>query len=678
LIARIQAEAAKLARELKHNAVIELHILLAWLLVVESLGHPDKDVVRANLKEGLRNSLVDGKVGPAKGPSLNISPGGKAYLLQISQNSESLELFRELLEKSGISEKEVKIRTSKPTSESSGELSELDQALAALNAMTGLADVKQKMNDLVAIEKVRRVKEAQGVKTVPSGLNFIFSGDPGTGKTTVARLVGDIYRALGLLSSGHLVEVTQKDLIARYVGQTAPKTQGVIKSALGGVLFIDEAYSLAQENAGGFGAEAIATLVAGMENNRDDLAVIVAGYTEEMIPFIDSNPGLKSRFTRQFYFENYSTSELFQMFEKNCADYQITLGEEAGIRVKRHLDFNPTGGSNGNGRYLRKLFEAVYERMAIRVSGSETIKASQASEFLPEDIPQTLGVNSAPTTIEAALEELDALIGLQSVKDKMREIVAVQGARIALEKANRPTQPPALNLVFSGPPGTGKTTVARIVARIYQALGALPRGHIVEVGRENLVGQYVGQTAPKVVKRVEEAMGGVLFIDEAYTLTLSKNGQNDFGSEAVAALLTQMENKRGTFATIAAGYKEEMQQFLESNPGLKSRMDHIIEFEDYKPQELLEIFVQIATINQVSVSDDVKARLMTHLKSNQTGGVEGNGRYVRRLYDAAYMKLAQRAAKVDFDLEVLGKFISDDIPEAISKTKVQHPIGFQA
>ena len=678
MIARIQAEAAKLARELKHNAVIELHILLAWLLVVESLGHPDKDVVRANLKEGLRNSLVDGKVGPAKGPSLNISPGGKAYLLQISQNSESLELFRELLEKSGISEKEVKIRTSKPTSESSGELSELDQALAALNAMTGLADVKQKMNDLVAIEKVRRVKEAQGVKTVPSGLNFIFSGDPGTGKTTVARLVGDIYRALGLLSSGHLVEVTQKDLIARYVGQTAPKTQGVIKSALGGVLFIDEAYSLAQENAGGFGAEAIATLVAGMENNRDDLAVIVAGYTEEMIPFIDSNPGLKSRFTRQFYFENYSTSELFQMFEKNCADYQITLGEEAGIRVKRHLDFNPTGGSNGNGRYLRKLFEAVYERMAIRVSGSETIKASQASEFLPEDIPQTLGVNSAPTTIEAALEELDALIGLQSVKDKMREIVAVQGARIALEKANRPTQPPALNLVFSGPPGTGKTTVARIVARIYQALGALPRGHIVEVGRENLVGQYVGQTAPKVVKRVEEAMGGVLFIDEAYTLTLSKNGQNDFGSEAVAALLTQMENKRGTFATIAAGYKEEMQQFLESNPGLKSRMDHIIEFEDYKPQELLEIFVQIATINQVSVSDDVKARLMTHLKSNQTGGVEGNGRYVRRLYDAAYMKLAQRAAKVDFDLEVLGKFISDDIPEAISKTKVQHPIGFQA
>jgi SpoVK/Ycf46/Vps4 family AAA+-type ATPase len=678
LIARIQAEAAKLARELKHNAVIELHILLAWLLVVEALGHPDKDVVRANLKEALRNALVDGKVGPAKGPSLNISPGGKVYLLQISQNSESLELFRELLEKSGISEKEVKIRSSKQTGESPAELSELDQALAALTAMTGLADVKQKMNDLVAIEKVRRVKEAQGVKTVPSGLNFIFSGDPGTGKTTVARLVGDIYRALGLLSSGHLVEVTQKDLIARYVGQTAPKTQGVIKSALGGVLFIDEAYSLAQENAGGFGAEAIATLVAGMENNRDDLAVIVAGYTEEMIPFIDSNPGLKSRFTRQFYFENYSTSELFQMFEKNCADYQITLGEEAGIRVKRHLDFNPTGGSNGNGRYVRKLFEAVHDRMFIRVSANETIKASQTYEFLPEDIPQTLGVNSAPTTIEAALEELDALIGLQSVKDKMREIVAVQGARIALEKANRPTQPPAINLVFSGPPGTGKTTVARIVARIYQALGALPRGHIVEVGRENLVGQYVGQTAPKVVKRVEEAMGGVLFIDEAYTLTLTKNGPYDFGSEAVAALLTQMENKRGTFAIIAAGYKDEMQQFLESNPGLKSRMDHIIEFEDYKPQELLEIFLQIAKSNQVSVSAEVQTKLISHLEKNQTGGVEGNGRYVRRLYDAAASKVAQRASKVDFDLEVLGKFISDDIPDSISKAKVQNPIGFQA
>lgn len=678
MIARIQAEAARLARELKHNAVIDLHILLAWLIVIENLSHPNKDVVRANLRERLKKALQDGKVGEAKGPSLNISPEAKLYLREISQNSSDLAKFKELLEKSGISDTDVVIGTPSSAGDGTGtEGTALDNALAALNSMIGLSDVKKKMNDLVAIEKVRQVQIARGIKTVSSGMNLVFTGDPGTGKTSVARLVGDIYKELGLLSSGHLVEVSQPDLVAKYVGQTTNKTQKVIDSAKGGVLFIDEAYALAQENAGGYGAEAINTLVKAMDDFRDDFAVIVAGYTEEMIPFINSNPGLKSRFTQQFYFENYKTSELFEIFEKSCRDYSINLTDEVGVRVKRHLDLNPTGGSNGNGRYVRNLFASMYDRMAIRAAADGIIEAHELAEFQPEDVPYSLSSHSSPTSISEALAELDGMIGLQSVKDKMREIIAVQGARIALEKANRPTLPPALNLVFSGPPGTGKTTVARIVAKIYQALGALPRGHMVEVGRENLVGKYVGQTAPKVIERVDEAMGGVLFIDEAYSLSVSAS-PTDFGAEAIATLITQIENKRGNFATIVAGYKEEMETFLESNPGLKSRMDHTIEFENYSAEELLQIFLQLAEENQVAVVDDVREKLKTHLDTNETGGAEGNGRYVRRLFDVIYANMAQRAAQVDFDLDVLSYFLPEDVPKAISKAKTRNPIGFQA
>lgn len=677
MLARIQAEAARIARELKHNAVTEIHILLAWLLVVEELKHPNKDVVRANLRERLKRAIADGKVGEAKGPSLSISPEGRNYLREIAAESSNLDKFKELLEKCGISDASVVIDTG-ATSGEAGQQSELDTALQALNSMIGLTEVKKKMNDLVAIEKVRAVQEARGIKTVRSGLNLIFTGDPGTGKTTVARLVGDIYRALGLLSSGHLVEASQSDLIAKYVGQTTNKTQKVIDSALGGVLFIDEAYALSQKDAGGYGAEAINTLVKAMDDNRENLAVIVAGYTEEMIPFINSNPGLKSRFTNQFYFENYTTAELFQIFQSSCRDLEITFSEEVGVRVKRHLDLNPTSGSGGNGRYVRNFFAAMYDNMAIRAMADGIIEDGEMSEFVAEDVPYSLSDHKAPTTVAKALEELDSLVGLQSVKDKMREIVAVQGARITLEKANRPAPTPALNLVFTGPPGTGKTTVARIVSRIYQALGALPRGHIIEVGREDLVAQYVGQTAPKVAARVEEALGGVLFVDEAYSLAIGSGQGANFGEEAIATLITHIENKRGTFATILAGYKDEMQTFLNVNPGLKSRMDHTVEFQDYTPAELLQIFLQLAEKNQVAVTDDVRVALKAHFDTNPTGGAEGNGRYVRKLYDATYTNMAVRASALDFDLDTLSVFIPGDVPKQLSKRVAKNPIGFQA
>jgi SpoVK/Ycf46/Vps4 family AAA+-type ATPase len=678
MIARIQAESARLAREHKHSAVIDIHVLLAWLIAVEELEHPNKNIVRANLTSAVRTAIEDGKVGPAKGPSLNLSPEARSYLKQISTQYKNSDLFAQLLEKSGVSATSVVVNPPKAGTPAVEIAAELQAALDELDSMIGLAEVKKRMHELVQIQQVRLAQKAQGKKTNPTGLNLIFTGDPGTGKTTVARIVGKIYRTLGLLESGHVVEVSQSDLIAEYVGQTTKKTQDAIDSAVGGVLFIDEAYALAQKENGGYGQEAINTLVKAMDDKREVLAVIVAGYTEEMIPFIDANPGLKSRFSKQFYFENYTSGELFSIFAKTCSDYEIKINDEVDLAVRRHLDINPTSGANGNGRYVRNLFSMMYDHMAVRAAEDGIIEDHEMSEFHIDDVPFSLQKHERPGSVDDALAELDELVGLEGVKQKLKEIVHIQQARVVLEKANRPTPPPALNMVFLGPPGTGKTTVARIVARIFQSIGTLPQGQLVEVGREDLVAHYVGQTAPKVVARVKEAMGGVLFLDEAYSIT-NNSGGNDFGQEALAALITQIENQRGQFSFICAGYKSEMEQFLTANPGLKSRMDHVVEFTDYSAQELVDIFVALSRKQQIDVPSDTKTALKKHFESNETGGAAGNGRYARKLFDAVYTNMALRAAGVNFDLSALSSFLPTDVPKLLEKQKkTSQPIGFQA
>lgn len=490
------------------------------------------------------------------------------------------------------------------------------------------------------------------------------------------------------MKSGHIVEVSQSDLIAEYVGQTTAKTQKVINKALDGVLFIDEAYALVNKDAGGYGQEAINTLVKAIDDNRDRLAVIVAGYTEEMIPFINANPGLQSRFTKQFYFENYSTPELFEIFQKHSKELGIVIKDDVESLVKRHLDINPTSGANGNGRYVRNLFEMMYDSMAIRALEDGVIEDHEMTEFSAEDVPFSLEKHERPGKVEDVLAELDELIGLDSVKQKLRQIVAVQQARIYSEKAGLPAVTPALNMVFTGPPGTGKTTVARIVARIYQSLGVLNRGQMVETGSQDLIGQYLGQTAPKVVARVKEAMGGVLFIDEAYSLVQKFSNDSDgYGKEAVATLIAQVENLRGQFALICAGYKDEMQAFLDVNPGLKSRIDHVVEFTDYNVDELVTIFLGIAAKQKITVSDNVKTKLVKHFSENETGGAQGNGRYVRKIFDLAYANMAMRAAEAGTGdtekyLAILQSFASEDIPGIIqaknSGAGNRNPIGFQA
>jgi stage V sporulation protein K len=260
-------------------------------------------------------------------------------------------------------------------------------AIAELTEMVGLAAAKNEVIALAKYIKVGRMRQARGFKQAPISLHLIFTGNPGTGKTTVARAVARLYKALGVLSKGHLVEVDRGGLVSQYVGDTALKTRKAVESALDGVLFIDEAYSLHKETSwGDVGSEAIETLLKLMEDHRDRLAVIVAGYTDKMADFIASNPGLQSRFTKQIEFDDYSSDEMLQIFERNAADNSFELDADARQTLLEHFQQVEGDSAFGNGRGVRNTFEAVIVAHANRIAALSTASDADLMVIVREDI----------------------------------------------------------------------------------------------------------------------------------------------------------------------------------------------------------------------------------------------------------------------------------------------------
>ncbi|MDX3232361.1 right-handed parallel beta-helix repeat-containing protein [Streptomyces sp. ME19-01-6] len=267
----------------------------------------------------------------------------------------------------------------------------LEELLGELDRLVGLARVKQDVASLVKLMRTVQRRESAGLAAPPLSRHLVFAGNPGTGKTTVARLYGRILAAVGLLERGHLVEADRSSLVGEYVGHTGPKTQRVFQEAMGGVLFIDEAYSLAPAQGGGgndFAQEAIATLVKLMEDHRDSVVVIVAGYPNEMERFIDSNPGLSSRFNRTLMFEDYDTEELLRIVERHAASHQYDLTDAARASLTGYFELLPRDGRFGNGRSARQVFQVMTERQAYRVSEIETPSESELMTLSELDVPE--------------------------------------------------------------------------------------------------------------------------------------------------------------------------------------------------------------------------------------------------------------------------------------------------
>lgn len=572
----------------------------------------------------------------------------------------------------------------------------LKELLQELNEMIGLEPVKKRLNDFIHYLKFLRLRQAQGFEeNTHISLHSAFLGNPGTGKTTVAKMLGKIYHKMGLLSKGTVHEVSRADLVGKFIGQTAPQTQEAINKARGGILFIDEAYALARKGDEGgqdFGKEAIEILIKEMSDGPGDLAIIMAGYPEEMQHMLQSNPGMKSRINLIYHFPDYTPQELMEILELKARKKGVVFAPEAKEYIYKQLVelYRNRDRTFGNARLVTSLVEEAKLNMGLRImqqANAKELSKEALETILLEDVKAIFGKQHAKKPdipideelLHDAMQQLNALIGMENVKNEIHELVKL--VRFYRESGRDVLNRFSMHMVFTGNPGTGKTTVARIIAQVYKALGILERGHLVECDRQSLVAAYVGQTAIKTKQKIDEAIGGVLFIDEAYALT-SKSEQ-DFGKEAVEVLLKQMEDRRGEFVVIVAGYPDNMHEFLHANPGLLSRFDMTIHFDDYKVDELYDIALSMFEQEGLHLDLAAQQQLRSYLEHlyRTRNKYFGNARSVRKLVQQAVRHQHLRMASLPKESrtpEVLETVTIEDLRDLMtSSNDKEEGLGFR-
>lgn len=528
----------------------------------------------------------------------------------------------------------------------------LEEAKYKLNSIIGIKELKEFIYNVQNNYKVQNIRERLGLTTSKISMNMIFAGNAGTGKTNAARTTFEYLNALGLLSRGVFKEVSKADFVSENINETAKKTMEVVNSAIGGVLFIDEAYSLCESEEDKVGKEIVDALLKGIEDNRDDLIVILAGYENDMEKFLSINPGLKSRFPNIIHFEDYTPYEMYAI--------ALNIAKSKGYKIADNVEDdlidlfakNQISGKNdlGNARFVRNIIEN-----AIMDASRKYLQDKQKKI----DLLEAHNFNFKVKTKFNLEERLNDIIGLEEVKNLLRsqyKLIVAQEKRKSVGVETKIEQ--NLNMVFAGNPGTGKTSIARLVAEMLNSMGLLKIGQLVETDRSNFVSEIPGQTSKKTEETFKEAIGGILFIDEAYTLAY-----DPLGREAIETLLKLIEDYSKDVIVILAGYEKEMEDFFDVNIGLRSRFPLWTNFEDYKPDELSEMAIKLLESKGFKLSKNG----YTSLKKSFVDIYEnadmqsGNGRLVRNYVENLIRSQSIRIAESDISVYEMNLITTKDI-----------------
>ncbi|CNF69892.1 ESX-1 ATPase%2C AAA family%2C EccA1 [Mycobacterium tuberculosis] len=542
--------------------------------------------------------------------------------------------------------------------------------LAELAAVVGIEPVKREVDALIAEARAARLRREAGMTARPRPRHLVFTGNTGTGKGRVARILGRVYADLGVLSSGHLVEVERADLLGEYASESVLRVRRAVEEAHGGVLLVRDAHALVSVSADAArGREVLDVLLTSVQAHTEDLVVVLTGPHAEMNGLLKAHPDLAGFFPRTIRFADLTDDELVQVFAAKAAASGFELAPGVLDRVRALVEAAPRERGLGNVRIMTNLLDRAVAMQGRRVLADGIVDETESLDvILVEDVPDTLtrGRDDVPGD---PLAEVERLIGLADIKREVAALVAEVRAEQLRRDAKVSPAPPARHMVFMGNPGTAKTTIARLIAAVFARLGLLSSGHLVEVTRADLVAEFVGQTAPRVRAAVERALGGVLFVDEAYALSSAGGDRRDFGHEAIAELLRLMEEHRGDLVVIVAGYDAEMERFLDANPGLKSRFPKRLRFPDYTDDELVTIFEYMAAEAGFALAPGVLDALRDRVAAHPRGASFGNARLVRNLLEAAISRQAQRiTAGHDEGREVgaaeVGLLRPEDVPDA--------------